>query len=273
MASDEAGRRRPRRNEPPLYDARFEHDACGVGFVADAGGDAGDQVLPLALKGLGALGHRGAFGADVRPRDGAGILLPLEPSVVGLLTGGAGATGAARPGVCSIVPAPSPGRGRHGTRRRPSRTGDRRAPVRSLATGALRFGRARATGSGGLTVVEQVLVPRLGAMSQVAFERALVLRTTADGVVARSRASTASPSCRCRLGTDRLQGPRRGRSVGRAVPGPGGAAVRQPCRLPPALLHEYDAHLAAGPAIPAPGPQRRDQHRARQSRTGPRPGR
>ena len=57
-------RRRPRRTDSPLYDARYEHDACGVGFVADAGGRSRDRVLPLALAGLGALGHRGAFGAD-----------------------------------------------------------------------------------------------------------------------------------------------------------------------------------------------------------------
>ncbi len=48
----------------PLYEARFEHDACGVGFVADAGGRSRERVLPLALAGLAALGHRGAFGAD-----------------------------------------------------------------------------------------------------------------------------------------------------------------------------------------------------------------
>ncbi len=41
-----------RRTDSPLYDARFEHDACGVGFVADAGGRSRDRVLPLALAGL-----------------------------------------------------------------------------------------------------------------------------------------------------------------------------------------------------------------------------
>ena len=68
---------------PPLYDARFEHDACGVGFVADAGGQSRDRVLPLALAGLAALGHRGAFGADGASSDGAGVSListvPLPP--------------------------------------------------------------------------------------------------------------------------------------------------------------------------------------------------
>ena len=71
-----------RRPGAPLYDARFEHDACGVGFVADAGGRSRDRVLPLALAGLAALGHRGAFGADGESSDGAGVALPLDRSLL-----------------------------------------------------------------------------------------------------------------------------------------------------------------------------------------------
>src|SRR6476659_4760059 len=83
-------RRRPA--DPPLYDPSFEHDACGVGFVADAGGRSAGRVLPLALAGLAALGHRGAFAADGESSDGAGVLLPLAPSIRQLLdpTGSAG---------------------------------------------------------------------------------------------------------------------------------------------------------------------------------------
>ena len=73
---------------PPLYDPSTEHDACGVGFVADAGGRSRDRVLPLALSGLAALGHRGAFGADGASSDGAGIALPLDASLVEHLTAG-----------------------------------------------------------------------------------------------------------------------------------------------------------------------------------------
>ena len=88
----------PDRQVTPLYDPRFEHDACGVGFVADAGGRSRDRVLPLALAGLGSLGHRGAFAADGASSDGAGLLLPLEPPVLALLAPGA----AGRPGVVSL---------------------------------------------------------------------------------------------------------------------------------------------------------------------------
>jgi len=75
-----------RRSATPLYDPRFEHDACGVGFVADAGGRSRARVLPLALAGLAALAHRGAFGADGESSDGAGISLPLDASVLAALT-------------------------------------------------------------------------------------------------------------------------------------------------------------------------------------------
>ncbi len=68
--------------DAPLYDPRYEHDACGVGFVADAGGRSAGRVLTLALAGLGSLGHRGAFAADGASSDGAGIAIPLEPDVL-----------------------------------------------------------------------------------------------------------------------------------------------------------------------------------------------
>src|SRR6188508_3807720 len=83
---------RPRRRfATPLYDPRFEHDACGVGFVADAGGRSRDRVLPLALAGLASLAHRGAFGADGESSDGAGVALPLDRSILGLIGADLGA--------------------------------------------------------------------------------------------------------------------------------------------------------------------------------------
>ncbi|HYM82547.1 MAG TPA: glutamate synthase central domain-containing protein, partial [Candidatus Dormibacteraeota bacterium] len=75
---------------PSLYDPAFEHDACGVGFVADAGARSRGRVLPLALEALAALGHRGAFAADGESSDGAGVLLPLDPALVRLVAPGLG---------------------------------------------------------------------------------------------------------------------------------------------------------------------------------------
>jgi glutamate synthase (NADPH) large chain len=60
-----------------LYDSRFEHDACGVGFVADLSGRAGHDVVTSALRVLCNLEHRGAQGADPDTGDGAGILTQI----------------------------------------------------------------------------------------------------------------------------------------------------------------------------------------------------
>ncbi len=51
-----------------------EHDACGVGFIADLGGPATHDVVRLALQAVGVMMHRGARSADGRTGDGAGIL-------------------------------------------------------------------------------------------------------------------------------------------------------------------------------------------------------
>jgi len=60
-----------------LYDSRFEHDACGVGFVADLSANGGHDVVASALRVLCNLEHRGAAGADPDTGDGAGILTQI----------------------------------------------------------------------------------------------------------------------------------------------------------------------------------------------------
>ena len=60
-----------------LYDPRFEHDACGVGFVGYLDGAPRHDVIEKGLAVLANLAHRGASGADSGSGDGAGILLAL----------------------------------------------------------------------------------------------------------------------------------------------------------------------------------------------------
>ncbi|MFO0662787.1 MAG: glutamate synthase large subunit [Polyangiaceae bacterium] len=60
-----------------LYDPAFEHDACGVGFVATLSGAASHSVVENALTVLARMRHRGAAGADPLTGDGAGILLQI----------------------------------------------------------------------------------------------------------------------------------------------------------------------------------------------------
>src|SRR4051794_11216931 len=58
-----------------LYDPRHEHDACGVGVVADLKGRKSHAIVADALQVLLNLEHRGACGCEPNTGDGAGILL------------------------------------------------------------------------------------------------------------------------------------------------------------------------------------------------------
>ena len=60
-----------------LYDPSYEHDACGVAFVARVRAPASHEVVERALHALERLEHRGAEGADPDTGDGAGILIQL----------------------------------------------------------------------------------------------------------------------------------------------------------------------------------------------------
>jgi glutamate synthase (ferredoxin) len=60
-----------------LYDPWFEHDACGVGFVADIQGRKSHKILADGLQVLRNLDHRGASGAEINTGDGAGVLIQM----------------------------------------------------------------------------------------------------------------------------------------------------------------------------------------------------
>ena len=60
-----------------LYDPSHEHDACGVGFVANIKGRQSHAIVEQALQVLNNLNHRGACGCEVNTGDGAGILMQV----------------------------------------------------------------------------------------------------------------------------------------------------------------------------------------------------
>ena len=60
-----------------LYRPSDEHDACGVGFVANIKGARSHQIVRSALDLLINLEHRGACGSDPDTGDGAGILIQV----------------------------------------------------------------------------------------------------------------------------------------------------------------------------------------------------
>ena len=62
----------------PLYDPRFEHDACGIGAVVDIKGRKSHQTVDDALSIVEKLEHRAGKDAQGKTGDGVGILLQIS---------------------------------------------------------------------------------------------------------------------------------------------------------------------------------------------------
>jgi len=73
-----------------LYDPRHEHDACGVGFIADIKNRKSHDIIRDGLEILVNLTHRGAVGADPKAGDGAGILIQLPDAFLRAEAAGCG---------------------------------------------------------------------------------------------------------------------------------------------------------------------------------------
>ena len=69
-----------------LYDPAYEHDACGVAFVATLSGVATHDIVDQALTALRNLDHRGASGAEPDSGDGAGILTQVPDAFLRSVT-------------------------------------------------------------------------------------------------------------------------------------------------------------------------------------------
>src|SRR5436305_14731284 len=65
----------------PLYNAHWEHDACGTGFLAQISGEPSHQLVQTALEALTRLTHRGAQDADAETSDGAGLLTQITRAI------------------------------------------------------------------------------------------------------------------------------------------------------------------------------------------------
>ncbi|MFQ5894737.1 MAG: glutamate synthase large subunit, partial [Nitrospinota bacterium] len=160
-----------------LYRPEFEHDACGVGFVADIGGHASHRILELAIESVVNVVHRGAVSADAKTGDGAGVLTQLpgrllrrEAERLGVRVEDARDLGLAM----AFLPREQAARGRaqvlcEGLAR--SRglqvVGWREVPVDAEALGA----KAAATQPS----IQQLLLLRPSALSREAYERELFL--------------------------------------------------------------------------------------------------
>ncbi len=66
-----------------LYSPEQEHDACGVGVVANIKGQKTHQIIDEGVQVLINLGHRGAAGRDPETGDGAGMLIQMPTKLFG----------------------------------------------------------------------------------------------------------------------------------------------------------------------------------------------
>ena len=254
---------RQRPTEPVgLYDPGYEHDACGVAFVARLSGEPSHETVQRAITALENLEHRGAAGADPNTGDGAGMLLQMPDELLRGLIGAdlppAGQYGVA---VCFL---PQEEERRHELERLLADTVE--------AEGQRVVTLARHPGREGLRRHHRQLVR---AVHQAARRRGVARARRRPG---RVRAQALRDPPRGRAGRrpgprdplvlephDRLQGHAHGAAAAGLLPRPAGRADEDRARARPlALLDEHVPELGARAPVPLHRPQRRDQHAARQ---------
>ena len=71
-----------RSSVPTLLDPRFDHDSCGVGFVATLRNLPSHEILTQALTALARLAHRGAIASDGKSSDGVGIMTAIPREIL-----------------------------------------------------------------------------------------------------------------------------------------------------------------------------------------------
>ncbi len=65
-----------------LYDPQFEHDSCGVAFIAHIKGERSHSIVRDALEALENMDHRGACGCEPNTGDGAGIMTGIPDKLM-----------------------------------------------------------------------------------------------------------------------------------------------------------------------------------------------
>jgi glutamate synthase domain-containing protein 1 len=255
-----------------LYDPRFEHDACGVGFVVNIKGEKSNQILRQALTILLNLTHRGARGSEPDTGDGAGILFQVPHAFLNKVCAEAGIRLPA-PGGYGVgmvyLPHDEAQRGDCEMRFEEivREEGQRVLGWRTVPTDGSSLGKTSRLGE---PLVRQVFIAREASLADdMAFERKLyVIRKRAENAIRYSddvpggdyfyvsSLSYKTIVYKGMLLSEQLIG-----SLHRNSPGPG----------PFPLQHEHVSHLGARPSLSLPDPQWRDQHPARQHQLGARP--
>ncbi len=167
-----------------LYDARREHDACGVGFVADIHGRRSHQILRHALTALVNMRHRGACGCEPNTGDGAGVLFQTPHAFLAAACAAQGISlpepGAYGVGMVFLPPDPDQRRACEATLERVVReAGQQALGWRTVPTNSASLG---ATARSREPIVRQLFIGRADRITDdMAFERKLyVIRRRAE---------------------------------------------------------------------------------------------
>ena len=256
-----------------LYDPRFEHDSCGVSFVANIKGVRSHELVHTGLVALTNLEHRGATGAEPDTGDGAGILVQVPDRFLRAVL--------AEQGVDDLPPAGA------------YAVGMAFLPADHVAAEKAQAAIEDIVGDEGLTVVAWRDVPVdptcLGATARAAmpaFQQLVVTdparqhrhRPRPQGVP-RPQARRARARRRARhllpvavVAHPRLQGDAHDAAAVGVLPRPPRRALRErPAARAQPLLDQHVPVVAAGPPVPLRRPQRRDQHGAGQPELDARP--
>ncbi|NCQ97898.1 MAG: glutamate synthase large subunit [Microcystis aeruginosa L211-101] len=159
-----------------LYDPRFEHDACGVGFIVHKTGKKSHDIVEQALTILLNLDHRGACGAEKNTGDGAGILCQIPDLFFRKVTSNLGFTlpAAGQYGVGMLYTAPDAeirGKGRQEFEKIAAEEGLKVLGWRDVPTDNSSLGNSAKSTE---PFIEQVFIERNANLSDdLAFERKL----------------------------------------------------------------------------------------------------
>lgn len=179
-----------------LYDPKFEHDACGVGFIVHMKGQASHSIVEQALTILINLDHRGAVGAEPNTGDGAGILLQMPHQFMAKVTADMGVAlpGPGQYGVGMIYASPDPAArqaGRAAFEQIVSEEGQIVLGWRDVPTDHSSLGK---TAQGSEPFMQQVFVGRSGDWVEddgLAFERKLyVIRKRSHNAIRTAKLDT-----------------------------------------------------------------------------------
>ena len=258
-----------RRGEPGLYAADYEHDACGVAFVARLDAQPLHETVRRALEALENLEHRGAAGADPGTGDGAGILMQIPDAFFRAVVGDAlPARGSYGVAVCFLPH--EPGRRQELEARLAAIVAEEGQEVvcwRDVPVDPAYVGRT----AGAVGAARPPARRRRGRRGR---RRPGCLRAQAlrDSPPLRARGRRRRDRAELLVAHDRLQGDAHRPAAPRLLPGPAGRAHRDRARPRPfAVLDEHLPELGARPPVPDDRPQRRDQHGPRQRQLDARP--